>query len=56
MSIPLTWYNTTIQAFSMGLFFLISGYFTPSSYERKGSGRFAKDRLLRLGIPILCYD
>ena len=56
MSIPLTWYNTTIQAFSMGLFFLISGYFTPSSYDRKGPRRFIKDRVLRLGIPILCYD
>jgi fucose 4-O-acetylase-like acetyltransferase len=56
MPIPLTWYNTTVQAFSMGLFFLISGYFTPASYDRKGSRRFFKDRLLRLGIPILCYD
>ncbi|MDT8301206.1 MAG: acyltransferase family protein [Sedimentisphaerales bacterium] len=56
MSIPLTWHNTTIQAFSMGLFFLISGYFTPGSYERKGPKQFFMDRLLRLGIPILCYD
>jgi fucose 4-O-acetylase-like acetyltransferase len=56
MSLPLTWHNATVQAFSMGLFFLISGYFTPGSYERKGSGRYFKDRLLRLGIPILCYD
>jgi len=56
MSLPLTWHNGTVQAFSMGLFFLISGYFTPSSYDRKGPRRFFKDRLLRLGIPILCYD
>ena len=56
MPIPLTWYNATVQAFSMGLFFLISGYFTPGSYDRKGHRRFFKDRLLRLGIPILCYD
>jgi fucose 4-O-acetylase-like acetyltransferase len=56
MPIPLTWYNTAVQAFSMGLFFLISGYFTPGSYDRKGPRRFFKDRLLRLGIPILCYD
>jgi glucan biosynthesis protein C len=56
MSVPLTWYNGTIQAFSMGLFFLISGYFTPGSYDRKGPRRFLKDRLLRLGIPLLCYD
>ena len=56
MSIPLTWHNGTAQAFSMGLLFLISGYFTPGSYNRKGPRRFFKDRLLRLGIPILCYD
>jgi len=56
MSLPLTWQNATIQSFSMGLFFLISGYFTPGSYDRKGTRRFFKDRLLRLGIPILCYD
>ncbi len=56
MSVPLTWHNGTIQAFALGLFFLISGYFTPGSYDRKGPRRFLKDRLLRLGIPILCYD
>jgi len=56
MSVPLTWHNGTVQAFSMGLFFMISGYFTPGSYDRKGPWRFLKDRLLRLGIPMLCYD
>jgi len=54
--IVLTWHNGAVQAFSMGLFFMISGYFTPGSYDRKGPRRFLKDRLLRLGIPILCYD
>jgi glucan biosynthesis protein C len=55
-SIVLTWHNAAVQAFSMGLFFLISGYFTPGSCDRKGHRRYLKDRLLRLGIPILCYD
>jgi glucan biosynthesis protein C len=55
-AILLTWHNATVQTFSMGLFFMISGYFTPGSYDRKGPWRFFKDRLLRLGIPILCYD
>jgi glucan biosynthesis protein C len=55
-AILLTWHNATVQSFSMGLFFLISGYFTPGSYVRKSPWRFFKDRLLRLGIPILCYD
>ena len=56
MSVLLTWHNASVQAFSMGLFFLISGYFTVGSYDRKGPRRFFKDRLLRLGIPLLCYD
>jgi len=55
-SILLTWHNATVQAFSMGLFFMIAGYFTPGSYDRKGPRQFLKDRLLRLGIPMLCYD
>lgn len=39
----------------MGLFFLISGYFVPGAYDRKGAIRFLTDRLLRLGIPILFF-
>jgi hypothetical protein len=39
----------------MGLFFLLGGYFTPKSYDRKGSRRFMKERLIRLGIPLLLY-
>ena len=55
-SVILSWHNGTVQSFSMGLFFLIAGYFTPGSYDRKGPRQFLKDRLLRLGIPMLCYD
>ncbi len=43
------------QAFFMGMFFLLAGYFTPPSYERKGALRFAGDRLLRLGVPLLVF-
>jgi hypothetical protein len=43
------------QASLMGLFFLLGGYFTPKSYDRKGSRRFWKERLVRLGIPLLLY-
>jgi glucan biosynthesis protein C len=39
----------------IGMFFMIAGYFTPRSYDRKGFGSFLKDRLLRLGIPLLIY-
>lgn len=53
--ILLTFVTTMVQAFSLGLYFFISGYFTPRSYDRKGIGAFWKDRLLRLGIPMLAY-
>jgi glucans biosynthesis protein C len=43
------------QAYFMGFFFLLSGYFTPGSFDRKGSVSFIKDRLLRLGIPLLVF-
>ncbi|HUX87787.1 MAG TPA: hypothetical protein VMW65_12355, partial [Chloroflexota bacterium] len=33
------------QAYFMG-FFLISGYFTPGSFDRKGAAAFLKDRLV----------
>ncbi|MHA2213483.1 MAG: acyltransferase family protein, partial [Candidatus Thorarchaeota archaeon] len=39
----------------MGLFFLMGGYFTPRSLERKGVSSFWKERLIRLGIPVLLY-
>jgi len=43
------------QAWFMGAFFLLAGYFTPGSYDRKGIGSFLKDKLLRLGIPIVLF-
>ena len=43
------------QAWFMGAFFLLAGYFTPGSYDRKGPGSFLKARLLRLGIPIILF-
>jgi hypothetical protein len=49
------WFLGVNQAFFMGLFLLISAYFVPGSYDRKGVGRFLKDRLIRLGIPLALY-
>jgi surface polysaccharide O-acyltransferase-like enzyme len=43
------------QAYFMGCFFLISGYLTPGSFDRKGPVVFSKDRLLRLGIPLIIF-
>jgi len=55
-TIILSIFIATGQAFTMGLFFLIAGYLTPGSYDRKGAAAFEKGRLLRLGIPLLIYD
>lgn len=43
------------QAFFMGLFFMVSAYFIIPSYNRKGAGLYLKDRLKRLGIPLLFF-
>jgi peptidoglycan/LPS O-acetylase OafA/YrhL len=43
------------QAWFMGALFLLSGYFTPGSFDRKGLSSFLKDRLLRLGVPLLVF-
>jgi hypothetical protein len=41
--------------FAMGLFFLISGLVTPGSVSRKGPRTFARDRLIRLGVPLAAW-
>ncbi|MFG6195730.1 acyltransferase family protein [Nonomuraea sp. JJY05] len=43
------------QAWFMGAFFLLSGHFTPGSYDRKGPRAFLRDRLIRLGIPLAVF-
>ncbi|MEN6578433.1 MAG: acyltransferase family protein [Phycisphaerales bacterium] len=54
--IVLTLHNGVNQSFFMGCLFLISGYFTPASFDRKGPRRFPIDRLVRLGVPMVFYD
>lgn len=49
------WFCAVNQAYFMGLFLFISAYFVPGSYDRKGAGSFLKDRLIRLGIPLVLY-
>jgi hypothetical protein len=41
--------------FFMALLFLVAGLLTPGSVARKGPGRFARDRLLRLGVPYAAF-
>jgi surface polysaccharide O-acyltransferase-like enzyme len=51
----LVFFCTFNQAWFMGLFFLLAGYFTPPSLARKGLAPFVRERLLRLGLPLLVY-
>ena len=41
--------------FLIALLFLVSGLLSPQSIERKGPGRFALDRILRLGVPFAVF-
>jgi len=45
------WLLTVDQSYFMCMFFFISGYFTPTSLDRKGRHAFLKDKFKRLGIP-----
>lgn len=54
-SLILTLFCATNQAYFMGFFFLLAGYYTPRSLERKGYARFLRDRFLRLGLPLLAF-
>jgi fucose 4-O-acetylase-like acetyltransferase len=54
-SVILTLFAATNQAYFMGILFLLAGYFTPGSLERKGYARFLGDRFLRLGLPLLAF-
>ena len=42
-------------AYMMGFFFFVSGYFMYFSVARKSTAVFLKDRLRRLGIPLLFF-
>jgi glucans biosynthesis protein C len=42
-------------SYMMGLYFFISGYFIVFSLNRKTNAQFVKDRLVRLGIPLLVF-
>jgi len=48
-------YLTFTQAYFMSLLFMVSGYFTQRSLLKKGTWKFMKGRLFRLGVPLLIY-
>jgi acyltransferase-like protein len=54
-SLALTLFTNFNQAWFLGAFFLVSAYFTPGSFDRKGAKLFIKDRLIRLVIPLLVF-
>jgi peptidoglycan/LPS O-acetylase OafA/YrhL len=53
--VPFIVWEGHLQSFFMGLLFFVSGYFAHGSIARRGPVRFARERLVRLGLPALCY-
>jgi glucans biosynthesis protein C len=43
------------QGFFMGVLFFLAGYVTPGSFDRKGPVSFLKERVFRLGIPLILF-
>ena len=54
-SVLLSLFVATNQAFFMGMFFMISAYFLDKSWKRKPSNILLKNKLKRLGIPLMFY-
>jgi glucans biosynthesis protein C len=52
---PMALFVATNQAFFMGMFFFVSAYFILPSLNKKGTGIFLKERLIRLGIPLIVF-
>jgi surface polysaccharide O-acyltransferase-like enzyme len=48
-------YLTFNQAYFMSLLFMVSGYFSAASLEKKGTAKFVAGRFKRLGIPLLIF-
>lgn len=47
------WFFFTSHTFRMPLFFLIAGFFAHLVCHRRGFARFASNRLLRIGVPLV---
>ncbi len=48
-------YGSFTQAWFMGCLFFVAGYFAARALERKGGAAFVRERLFRLGVPLLVY-
>ena len=51
----LAFFVSLMQAFLIGLFFMISAFFTPSALNKKGPKNYLIDKLKRLGVPLIFY-
>jgi glucan biosynthesis protein C len=51
----LTPYLSVFLGFGMNMFFVISGYFTPTSYDKKGFKQFNILRVKRLLVPLVIF-
>lgn len=48
-------YQSFQHAIAMGLLFGIAGFYAAGAIERRGGGGFMRERLRRLGLPLLLY-
>jgi glucans biosynthesis protein C len=48
-------YMSVGRTWVLGCFFMISGYVTPGSLDKKGTWGFIKERLIRIGIPLAIF-
>jgi len=55
-SISLTAFNVLNQTYFMGLFFLLSGYFSSIAAKKRSRMMFMKEKTKRLGMPTLIYS
>src|SRR4051812_14063408 len=49
--IPFILWEAHLQSFFMGVLFFVSAYFVYGSLRKKGPASFARERLVRLGLP-----
>jgi glucans biosynthesis protein C len=48
-------YGSFMQAWFMGILFFLAGHFAAGSLARRGARAFVRERLFRLGAPLLLY-
>jgi surface polysaccharide O-acyltransferase-like enzyme len=48
-------YGSYTQAWFMGILFFLAAFFAARSLAKRGAGAFIRERLFRLGVPLLIY-